>query len=86
MIPSPPPRTNQRYHPQQTTHSNNLAEMARLHRLGRAYSHEGVIESSLGADIDIYYPDEDGKFLLLLFYLARLAVLCFWMTNFCDQY
>lgn len=60
MIPSPPPRTNQqqqqRYHPQ----AHNLAEMARLHRLGRAYSHEGVIESSLG-DIDIYYPDEDGK-------------------------
>lgn len=35
--------------------------MARLHRLGRAYSHEGVIESSLG-DIEIYYPDDDGKF------------------------
>jgi hypothetical protein len=35
--------------------------MARLHRLGRAYSHEGVIESSLG-DIGIYYnPDEDGS-------------------------
>lgn len=59
MIPSPPARTN-RYHPQ--AHNNNLAEMARLHRLGRAYSHEGVIESSLGGDIDIYYPDEDGKF------------------------
>lgn len=55
MIPSPPPR-NTRYHPQ----SHNLAEMARLHRLGRAYSHEGVIESSLG-DIEIYYPDEDGE-------------------------
>ncbi|KAG5670991.1 hypothetical protein PVAND_001216 [Polypedilum vanderplanki] len=57
MIPSPPPRANQqqqRYHPQ----SHNLTEMARLHRIGRAYSHEGVIESSLG-DIDIYYPDED---------------------------
>jgi hypothetical protein len=59
MIPSPPPpRTNQqqpRLYPQ-TPH--NLAEMARLHhhRLGRAYSHEGVI-----SDIDIYYPDEDGK-------------------------
>jgi hypothetical protein len=34
--------------------------MARL-RLGRAYSHEGVIDSALG-DINIYYPDEDGKF------------------------
>lgn len=57
MIPSPPPRNAPRYHPQ----SHNLAEMARLHRLGRAYSHEGVIESSLG-DIGIYYnPDEDGK-------------------------
>ena len=62
MIPSPPPRTNQRYHPQA---HNNLAEMARLHRLGRAYSHEGVIESSLGGDIDIYYPDEDGKFVIV---------------------
>lgn len=58
MIPSPPPRSNQhhRYHPQ----AHNLAEMARLQRLGRAYSHEGVIESSLG-DIDIYYPDEEGE-------------------------
>lgn len=59
MIPSPPPRNTNRYHPQ----SHNLAEMARLHRLGRAYSHEGVIDS-LG-DIEIYYPDdEDGKLLL----------------------
>lgn len=33
-----------------------------MHRLGRAYSHEGVIESSLG-DIGIYYPDEDGELL-----------------------
>lgn len=56
MIPSPPPRNANRYHPQ----SHSLAEMARLHRLGRAYSHEGVIDS-LG-DIEIYYPDEDGKF------------------------
>lgn len=56
MIPSPPPRNTPRYQLQ----SHNLAEMARLHRLGRAYSHEGVIESSLG-DIEIYYPDEDGK-------------------------
>lgn len=56
MIPSPPPRSTARYHPQ----THNLAEMARLHRLGRAYSHEGVIESSLG-DIEIFYPDEDGK-------------------------
>lgn len=60
MIPSPPPRSNQqpqqqpRIYPQQ----HNLAEMARLHRLGRAYSHEGVI-----SDIDIYYPDEDGNVL-----------------------
>lgn len=54
MIPSPPPRTNQpRLYPQ----THNLAEMARLqHRLGRAYSHEGVIN-----DIEIYYPDEDGN-------------------------
>lgn len=57
MIPSPPPRSNQqqqqsRLYPQ----THNLAEMARLHRLGRAYSHEGVI-----SDIDIYYPDEDGN-------------------------
>jgi hypothetical protein len=56
MIPSPPPRNAPRYHPQ----PHNLAEMARLHRMGRAYSHEGVIESSLG-DIAIFYnPDEDG--------------------------
>jgi hypothetical protein len=54
MIPSPPPRNSNRYHPQ------NLAEMARLHRIGRAYSHEGVIDSSLG-DVEIYYPVEDGK-------------------------
>lgn len=46
----------QRYHAQ----PHNLAEIARLQRLGRSYSHEGVIESSLG-DIEIYYPDEDGK-------------------------
>lgn len=64
MIPSPPPRTNQRYHPQ--AQHNNLAEMARLHRLGRAYSHEGVIESSLGGDIDIFYPDEDGEYLIVI--------------------
>lgn len=56
MIPSPPPRTNQPRILYPQTH--NLAEIARLqHRLGRAYSHEGVIN-----DIDIYYPDEDGKF------------------------
>ena len=58
MIPSPPPRNTNRFYPQ----THNLAEMARLQRLGRAYSHEGVIESSLG-DIGIYYPDEDGKLL-----------------------
>jgi hypothetical protein len=62
MIPSPPPpRTNQQQQQQQQQRmypqTHNLAEMARLHhRLGRAYSHEGVI-----SDIDIYYPDEDGK-------------------------
>lgn len=55
MIPSPPPRITPRYQPP----SNNLAEMARLHRIGRAYSHEGVLESPLG-DIEIFYPDEDG--------------------------
>ena len=62
MIPSPPPRTNQQQQQQRYHHpqSHNLTEMARLHRIGRAYSHEGVIESSLG-DIDIYYPDEDGE-------------------------
>lgn len=58
MIPSPPPRTNQQQQQQPRLYpqTHNLAEMARLHRLGRAYSHEGVI-----SDIDIYYPDEDGK-------------------------
>lgn len=57
MIPSPPPRTNQQQQqPRLYPQTHNLAEMARLHRLGRAYSHEGVI-----SDIDIYYPDEDGK-------------------------
>ena len=57
MIPSPPPRNAPRYHPQ----PHNLADMARIHRMGRAYSHEGVIDSSLG-DIGIYYnPDEDGS-------------------------
>jgi hypothetical protein len=50
MIPSPPPRSTTRFHTQ------NLTEMARIHRLGRAYSHEGVIESSLG-EIEVYYPD-----------------------------
>lgn len=60
MIPSPPPRNAPRYHHPQSPQSHNLAEVARLHRLGRAYSHEGVIESSLG-EIEIFYPDEDGK-------------------------
>lgn len=59
MIPSPPPR-NTRYH-QQQQQSHNLAEMARLHRMGRAYSHEGVIESSIN-DIEIFYPGDDGEF------------------------
>lgn len=58
MIPSPPPRNTPRYQLQ----PHNLAEMARLHRMGRAYSHEGVIESSLG-DIEIYYPDDGERFL-----------------------
>lgn len=59
MIPSPPPRNNNtRYHPQ----PHNMADMARLHlhRMGRAYSHEGVIESSIN-DIEIFYPGDDGK-------------------------
>jgi len=56
IIPSPPPRNPQRYHPQ-----SQIAEMARLHRLGRAYSHEGVIDAASLGDIDIYYPDEDGE-------------------------
>jgi hypothetical protein len=59
MIPSPPPR-NTRYH-QQQQQSHNLAEMARLQRMGRAYSHEGVIESSIN-DIEIFYPGDDGEF------------------------
>lgn len=60
MIPSPPPRNPQRYHPP----AYNLAsQMARLHRLGRAHSHEGVTSATVVGDIDIYYPDEseDGK-------------------------
>ena len=59
MIPSPPPRSNQQQQQQARIYPQNLADMARLHRLGRAYSHEGVIN-----DIDIYYhPDEDGNLL-----------------------
>ncbi|CAO1435214.1 unnamed protein product [Diamesa hyperborea] len=55
MIPSPPPRNPQRYHPP----AYNLAsQMARLHRLGRAHSHEGVTSATVVGDIDIYYPDE----------------------------
>jgi hypothetical protein len=61
MIPSPPPRNNARYHPQ----NHNMADIARLHlhRMGRAYSHEGVIESSIN-DIEIFYPGDDGELLL----------------------
>lgn len=54
-VPSPPPRNLQRQCPPP---GYNLAtQMARLHRLGRAHSHEGVTS-------DVYYqtPDEDGKF------------------------
>lgn len=58
MIPSPPPRNNARYHAQ----NHNMADIARLHlhRMGRAYSHEGVIESSIN-DIEIFYPGDDGE-------------------------
>jgi hypothetical protein len=67
MIPSPPPR-NTRYHQQQQQQqSHNLAEMARLQRMGRAYSHEGVIESSIN-DIEIFYPGDDGEFLTKVFF------------------
>lgn len=58
MIPSPPPRNNARYHPQ--NHSMDIARL-HLHRMGRAYSHEGVIESSIN-DIEIFYPGDDGEF------------------------
>jgi hypothetical protein len=59
MIPSP--RNASRF---QQLHNPLVADMARLHRLGRAYSHEGVIDSetSLG-NIEIYEDlmYDDGK-------------------------
>lgn len=51
MMPPPPPRTR---HP--PTY-NVAAQMARLQRLGRAHSHEGVTS---------YYHDEDGMLYIVL--------------------
>lgn len=68
-MPPPPPRSR---HPPAYSVAAQMA--ARLHKLGRAHSHEGVTS---------YYHDEDGELMEInMILLGRLKYLLFYGEGF----
>lgn len=70
MTMAPPARTGVRVPPSY----NVAAQMARLHRLGRAHSHEGVTTGGLTTNSTYFHSptnaDDDGMFKLAQFFLV----------------
>lgn len=52
------------------------AQMARLHRLGRAHSHEGVTTGNVVG----FYQTDDGKFNFILVFFFRISKNDFYKT------